>query len=236
MYVKELWRYPIKSMAGERIQRTQVGSQGFAGDRQVLVWGPNGRVLTARRHFRLLGLKGTLGADGQARIDGYLWNSPEALTLVREAAGPGAQVFFHDGPDRFDVLPLLVTTDGALAAFGHDRRRLRPNIIIGGVQGLAERTWPGKYLRMGEVVIGVQDRRARCVMTTYHPDTLEQDPDILRSIVEKFDGELALNCHVVRGGEIGMGDSVTLISDWREDELSTGADLRTKNGTVNLLN
>jgi hypothetical protein len=33
----------------------------------------------------------------------------------------------YEGPERFDILPLLITSDGALAAFGHDPRRLRPN-------------------------------------------------------------------------------------------------------------
>jgi len=33
------------------------------------------------------------------------------------------------------VVPLLVATDGAIAAFGHDGRRLRPNIAVGGVEG-----------------------------------------------------------------------------------------------------
>jgi len=48
---------------------------------------------------------------------------------------------------RFDVPPLLVATDGASAVFGHDPRRLRPNIVIGGVDGLSEREWPGACLR-----------------------------------------------------------------------------------------
>ena len=77
---------------------------------------------------------------------------------------------------RFDVLPLLVATDGAIAAFGRDRRRLRPNLVIGGVPGLDERRWPGRRLRIGDVVIEVDSLRGRCVMTTVDPDSLEQDP------------------------------------------------------------
>jgi hypothetical protein len=40
-----------------------------------------------------------------------------------------------------------VATDGAIAALGADGRRLRPNIVIAGVEGLAERTWPGRRIR-----------------------------------------------------------------------------------------
>jgi uncharacterized protein YcbX len=212
MQVKEIWRFPVKSMAGERLDAVRLDKLGLDGDRKVLVRGANGRVITSRTHHKLLGLKGTLGTDGEARISGLVWNTPEALELVKKAAGPRAELFFYDGPERFDVLPLLVATDGALAAFGHDSRRLRPNLVIGGVDGLAERSWPGKCLRIGEVVIGVQNLRGRCVMTTFDPDTLEQNPRVLREILQKFDGQLALNCYVIRGGEIHADDSVELFS------------------------
>ena len=216
MYIKELWRFPVKSMAGEKLARISVGELGFAGDRRVLVLGPNGRVLTSRTHHKLLGLHGTLGVDGQPLISGHPWNSEEALKLVREATVPDAQLISYDGPERFDILPLLVATDGAIETFGHDSRRLRPNIIVGGVEGLAERTWPGKCLGIGDAVIGIQDLRGRCVMTTYDPDSLEQNPHVLKEIVQKFGGRLALNCFVIRGGELQVGDPVEFTADCRQ--------------------
>jgi hypothetical protein len=45
----------------------------------------------------------------------------------------------YNGAERFDVLPLLVATDGAINHMGFDGRRLRPNIVIGGVEGMKER-------------------------------------------------------------------------------------------------
>jgi len=209
-------------MAGERLTQVQMGELGFEGDRKVLVLGANGRMLTSRTHHQLLGFRGTLGADGQALISGYPWNSEDALALVRKAVGPGAELIYHQGPARFDILPLLVATDGAVEAFGHDFRRLRPNIVVGGVQGLDERNWPGKCLRVGDAVIGVQDLRARCVMTTYDPDTLEQNPRILKEIVQKFGGELALNSFVIRGGELKVGDKVKLAADCELPRVARG--------------
>jgi len=210
MYVKEIWRYPAKSMAGERVNQTKVDALGLADDRKILVKGPNGRVLTARTHPRLLGLKGTLDAEGQARISGHLWNSPEALALVKAAVGTNAELFYYEGPERFDVLPLLVATDGAIDHMGFDGRRLRPNIVIGGVEGLAEREWPGHNLKIGEAVIHAAQLRGRCVMTNYDPDTLKQDLNVLKRIVREFDGVMALDCSVVSGGVIREGDPVTL--------------------------
>jgi uncharacterized protein YcbX len=209
MFVKELWRYPVKSMGGERIRDAEIGPLGISGDRTVFVR-RRGRVVTSRTDFRLLGLKGTLGADGVPNISGFPWNSAEAIAQVREAAGAEAELVHYEGPDRFDVLPLLVATDGAIAHMGFDGRRLRPNIVIGGVDDLAERTWPGRRLRIGPVLIGAAELRSRCVMTTYDPDTLSQDVGILKRIVKELDGTMALDCSVVTGGAIHEGDAVTL--------------------------
>jgi uncharacterized protein len=101
-----------------------------------------------------------------------------------------------------------VITDGAIAAFGRDGRRLRPNIVIGGVDGLAERDWPGAELHVGDAVIGLHSRRARCVMTTFDPDSLAQDADVLRDINRRFGGEIALNAWVLQPGRISEGDAV----------------------------
>jgi len=170
-----------------------------------------GRVITSRSHPRFLGHKSTLGSDGEPLVDGRPWRSPEVAAEVETIAGVAARLVRYDDADRFDVLPLLIATDGAIAAFGHDLRRLRPNIVIGGVEGLGERDWPGACLRIGKVLIGVQDLRLRCIMTSFDPDTMVQDKEITRGIYRRFEGKLALNCFVIQGGEINVGDDATLV-------------------------
>ena len=54
--------------------------------------------------------------------------------------------------------------------------------MVGGVEGLAEREWPGGCLSIGKTVIGVQDLRSRCIMTAYDPDTQVRDKEITRDI------------------------------------------------------
>lgn len=213
MRVAEIWRYPVKSMAGEKLDRATLTGLGIEGDRIVHVEDATGRVITSRTHSRLLGSHATLDASGEARIDELPWTSPESHRKVIEIVGPGAVLVRDDSARRFDVLPLLVATDGALGAFGHDSRRLRPNIVIGGVEGLAERSWEGGCLRIGEAIIGIEDLRQRCVMTTYDPDTLHQNINVLKEIVRKFDGKLALNCYVIQPGEIHVGDTVEFFRD-----------------------
>jgi uncharacterized protein len=212
MYVAEIWRYPVKSMAGERLAEVTVGPLGLEGDRVVHVEDARGRVVTARTHPTLLGHRASLGPQGEPFVDGRPWTDASIHAAVQTIVGPGARLIRDDSADRFDILPLLVATDGAISAFGYDGRRLRPNLVIGGVQGLDERTWPGECLRIGDVEIALADLRGRCVMTTFDPDTLEQDRWVLRRIVERFGGKVALNAAVVRGGLIRQGDLVDLIT------------------------
>jgi uncharacterized protein len=209
--VAGLWRYPVKSLAGESLTAALMGRDGIPGDRLVRVRGPEG-VRTARRQYRLLGLRATFDRDGHTRIDGHLWDSADALALIKNAAGADAWLEAWDGLDRFDIMPLLVATDGSVAAFGRDIRRLRPNILIAGVEGTDERSWPGAKLHIGtDVVLRIDSLRARCHMTTIDPDTLEVDPHVLKDIVRRFDGRLALNAEVERVGTLRVGDPVRLV-------------------------
>jgi hypothetical protein len=209
VHIAELWRYPVKSMAGERLMRAEITLDGIAGDRAALIVRGD-RIITSRTHPRLLSHHATLDEDGTPLVDGEKWDSPIVAGWIRNAAGADAEIMRYDGPERFDVLPLLVATDGAIASLGEDSRRLRPNIIIGGVEGLAERSWEGKFLRAGDVVIRIRDLRQRCVMTTYDPDTLEQNAGVLRKIVREFGGRIALNCSVEAGGVIEAGQTVEI--------------------------
>jgi uncharacterized protein len=211
VYVKEIWRYPVKSMAGEQLQTARLTESGVDGDRIVQVRDGWGNTATARTYPDLLGFKAALGPDGEPLVDGRPWNDPSVLADVRKVVGPQARLVRDESLDRFDILPLLVATDGAVADFGRDRRRLRSNILVGGVAGEQEREWEGGRLLIRDVVIGIHDLRARCNMTTFDPDTLAHDPNVLRDIVKRFEGKLALNCEVVKGGEIRVGTEVEFV-------------------------
>ena len=211
MRVAELWRYPVKSLAGEPLDSAEISADGIPGDRVVQVYDAKGRIVTARTAPRLLGLKATLGQTGKPLVNGHAWTAPEVAATIEAAAGAGARLVRDDAPGRFDVLPLLVATDGAINALGLDRRRFRPNILVAGVNGLAEREWPGRRAQVGEAIIGFKKLRGRCVMTTYDPDTIEQDPTVLRRIVQEMGGRLALDTYVVQGGRVAVGDPVDLL-------------------------
>lgn len=210
MHVAAIWRYPVKSMAGERIESARLTENGIEGDRVVQVYDALGHVATSRTYPDLLGMHARIGEDGIPFVDGLPWHDPQVLAAVRKVVGPEATLAMDDSAERFDILPLLVATDGAIQAFGRDVRRLRPNLVIGGVEGMAERGWQGRQLSIGGVVIGLHDLRGRCIMTTFDPDTLEHDPTVLRDIVRRFGGRLALNAEVLTGGVIRTGERAEL--------------------------
>ena len=90
MKFTEIWRYPVKTMAGELLQRVMVGPLGVEGDRIVHVEDARGRVITSRSHPRFLSHKGTLGADGEPLVDGGEWHATggSQLMMARVCAEP----------------------------------------------------------------------------------------------------------------------------------------------------
>jgi|GEM_PF-3822009 len=90
-HVQQLWRYPVKSMAGESLERAEVLADGIVGDRLVVVHGPDG-VLTSRTRPGLLSLHATLSPDGEPLIAHVPAGSDAAAALVRMVAGPDVEL------------------------------------------------------------------------------------------------------------------------------------------------
>jgi len=210
MHVSGLWRYPVKSLAGEALESAEVTQGGIAGDRTVHVSGSRG-PLTGRTRYGLLTVPAGTSHDGVPQVGGHAWDSAAAAAIIREHGGPDARLVADDGPERFDVLNLLVATDGAVERFGHDVRRLRPNLLLAGIPAEVEATMPGQAIAIGDVLIGVHSVRSRCVVTSIDPDTGDQNLDVFRHIRSAFGGELALNCWVIRAGTVRIGDDARLV-------------------------
>ena len=87
----------------------------------------------------MLGLQGGLDRTGRPTIEGVPWDDPAALAAIRAVTEADAELVFYDGdgPQRFDVLPISLATDGGVAAVGVDRRRFRAGVYLEGVPA-----WP----------------------------------------------------------------------------------------------
>jgi uncharacterized protein YcbX len=69
MYVVEIWRYPVKSMAGEQLQTARLTASGIDGDRVIQVRNSRGRTVTSRTHPGLLGHRAALDQQGNTLVD-----------------------------------------------------------------------------------------------------------------------------------------------------------------------
>jgi uncharacterized protein YcbX len=116
VHVAELWRHPVKSLQGERLDEAVVVDSGLSGDRGFgIVDSETGMVLTARRVPPLLFASSRLTESGvEVRLpDGDVLDAPSAhaddvlskwigrrVTLVgAESFGPGIGEFFQDSID-----------------------------------------------------------------------------------------------------------------------------------------
>jgi uncharacterized protein len=203
--VAELWRYPVKSLQGERLTAASLGPAGIDGDRRwALVDAATGAVLTARRTPDMLFAAARLRADGGVEVvlpDGTVTAEDAVLSawlgfpVVLRPALEGA---FHDEPG-FRVS--LVST-GTLGRW--DRRRFRANVVLDGdgEDGLA-----GARVRLGGAVLDVRAPIDRCVMVT-RPQAggIGRDTAVLKTVHRERAGTLAMGAAVAEPGEVRVGD------------------------------
>ncbi len=236
MQVAELWRYPVKSLQGERLTTVDVGPEGLAGDRQWALFDvATGYGLTARRVPDLLFLSGRLRADGHVEVvvpDGTVTSDDAVLSewlgrsvALRAAAdAPGERLYENPnevgaaGEYDWDAFP------GARGAFHDssrtrvslvstgtlgtwDRRRFRANVVL---DGAGEDALVGRRVGLGGAVLDVVKQVDRCVMVTRpQPGGIGRDNGVLKTIHRERDGCLAIGALVARTGTVAVGDELT---------------------------
>ncbi|HJV08961.1 MAG TPA: MOSC N-terminal beta barrel domain-containing protein [Acidimicrobiales bacterium] len=232
MRVVELWRYPLKSAQGERLEASAVTDLGLAWDRSLaLVDVATGRALTARREPQLLMLSATV-VDGQVRLStpaGHALASDDEVSdwlghPVRVARPPADQPAEYDYPlDNFDESGPWSTWTGP-AGVWHDSnrtrvsilstaslrdwptRRFRPNVVV---DGAGEDDLVGRRIRIGSTVLDVVKRIDRCVMVTRpQPGGIERDLSVLKAVNRETDGFRGVGALVATAGDIHAGDEV----------------------------
>ncbi|HEX7722853.1 MAG TPA: MOSC domain-containing protein [Pyrinomonadaceae bacterium] len=97
-----------------------------------------------------------------------------------------------------------------------DLRRFRPNVVLetNSVEPFEENSWVGRTLIFGEgnsgAVVGVTMKDERCVMVNFDPDTAERDSEVMKAVVRLNENYAGVYGTVVRTGELGVGQVVTL--------------------------
>ncbi len=208
--VAELWRYPVKGLRGEAVERVEVAAGGIPGDRCLAVVDERG-IVTGRRKQRMIGLPATLDGRGEPFVDGHPWDSRESVAAIREVAGRAAKLTRPAGGHEHDAAQILLLSDGSVAQLGYDRRRFRPNLYVEGAAGPAEQAWIGRRVRVGELLLAVDEPCERCVITTIDPDTIEIDLEVLERARRELGGLMGVYCSVVEPGAVAVGDAVSVL-------------------------
>ena len=235
MRVQEIWRYPVKSMQGERLDVADVELQGLRGDRAYALFDTaTGLGLTGRRVPQLLFAAAAYRDDGTVKItlpDGRTADD-DALSdwlgrpvALRSAAEPGERVY--ENPADFEHDAGWHPFSGSTGAF-HDsgqvnvsllslatiaewpRRRFRANVIL---DGEGEDALVGSRVVLGSTELDVRGRIERCVMVTRpQPDgiggPIEKDLEVLRTIHRERGSRLAIGATVVTPGRFAIGDEL----------------------------
>lgn len=221
--VVEVWRYPVKSMAGESLDSCAVGEQGLEGDRRwaLVDWTPNraGKPLTIREEERLMTYRARLAAGvleilaptgevralDEAMVSHLATEASRPLTL-RELEGAN----FDDSPVLLVNLA-AVTEFEAEAGVSVDRRRFRANLYVDGLEPSEEISWLGRRVAVGGVELAVVKQCERCVVITRDPDSTAATPALLRVLAETRETYMGLYCQVTRPGRVAVGDPVHVV-------------------------
>jgi uncharacterized protein YcbX len=234
--VAALWRWPVKSMAGERVNAMRVDGRGAGGDRtHAVLYEHKGALkpLTAREAPRLLAWQGLYPFNLDGGLDParppfavvvapdghrYRWGDPRLRFALERDLGRPVQL-------RRDVqgmpdLPntLLVTLQSTLDALGDelggpiDPRRFRTNLHLDlDVPAWSELGWEGGELALeGGVRLRLLHPCERCAIPTRDPDTQDKWPGLLKHLNAEHQQVFGVNARVVANGRVSVGEAVEL--------------------------
>jgi uncharacterized protein YcbX len=236
-HVRELVRYPVKSMAGVATESAFLGWHGLDGDRRFAfrrLGDDSGfPFLTASRLSALLlyhpfGLDESSGEPLPTHVrtpagTDLALRSAELQGEVAERLGSGVEMMkLKNG--IFDDAAVSVISFATIAGIGReagvelDRRRFRANIFLETADELfIEDEWVGGTLVFGDSesspAVSVTARDVRCMMINLDPDTAMQDARPLKTVVRLNNNNAGVYGTVVRTGTIRVGEPVSLILD-----------------------
>ena len=233
--IRELFRYPVKSMAGVAVASALLGWHGLEGDRRFAFRRMTDNTgfpwLTASRLPSLL-LYQPFGHDTNAKEPSPTHvRTPEGVDLALRGEELRADISHRFGSDVelmklnhgiFDAASISVITLATIlgvesgAGTKHDVRRFRPNIVLEAHEGqpFGEDNWLGGTVVFGDseagAAINVTIRDERCMMINLDPDTAKQDPAVMRAVVRMNQNHAGVYATVVREGISSVGQPVKL--------------------------
>jgi uncharacterized protein YcbX len=229
--VRALYRYPVKSTAGQALETAAVTATGLRHDRRWAVYTEDGGIASGKRTRRFRPVLGLMdwasSADDDDDVpelvspDGvrYRVDDPAAAAALTAAFGQRLTLRPETTVQHHDESPLHLVTTSSLAAIealvgsAVDQRRFRANIIVdtGAEPVFLEGDWTGTELTVGaEVVIQLAAGMPRCVMVDHAQAGVCATPGVLRPLGAGNRTELGQLARASRFGTLRVGDPVRL--------------------------
>jgi uncharacterized protein YcbX len=240
-HVEAIFRYPVKSMGGERLEVATMGWHGLEGDRRLAFRQVNDRSgfpwLSAGRLPDLLRFTPQRSEDGPPgdlpthirTPDGEdlpLFGEELAAEVGRRHRAPVQMMQLKHG--MFDEATISVIASdtvrevGRLAGRDVDARRFRPNVLVRLLRSgpFQEDEWVGSELSFGEgddaPAISVTMRDIRCSMLSLDPDSATPAPEVLKAVVQTHQNTAGIYGTVTRIGRLAVGQTVLLRASTEE--------------------
>jgi uncharacterized protein YcbX len=234
-HVEALFRYPVKSMAGEPLEAAQMGWHGLEGDRRLAFrrihdrggfpWLTAGKLPDLVRFAPQRG-EGTAPGDLPTHIrtpDGVdmpVFGEHLAAEVGRRYGAPVQMMQLNHG--IFDEATISVIASDTvreiarLAWRSPDVRRFRPNVVVRLLRSapFQEDEWVGSVLSFGEAhdapAVTVTMPDVRCSMVNLDPDSASPAPEILKAVVRANQNNAGVYGTVTRIGRLAVGQTVFL--------------------------
>jgi uncharacterized protein YcbX len=205
--IARLWRYPVKSLAGEALERADLATEGLVGDRVSALFvaheghARNGKTFRGKEH-NLLHTVTTIGDAQRLAAD-------RDVALSARSDGP----YFDDAPVSVLVDRWLAEAE-RLVGYALDPLRYRPNLYVRAAADFAgsETDLVGTVLSAGDVRLRVSHPIERCVTTTYDVRTGESDPAVLRAVAQRRANLMGVYCVVEAPGSVRVGDRLVILA------------------------
>ncbi|MCF6138989.1 MOSC domain-containing protein [Pseudalkalibacillus berkeleyi] len=225
--VKQIVRYPVKSMQGEYMEAVRIHTHGVEGD-HIFAWekkGQPGDYLTIPKYPFLLNYGVNLKSNGTLSIsENENIFSSEKLEEVdshfSDKAGLHvtlASMNIAEGQTSYWEYPLLIASTSSLEKMKElskreqlDMLRFRPNLIIDFEKDtpFLEEQWIGEELTINDVVLKIEKGCERCSYVNVDSITKEIDANVLKTVVKENKNIFGVYASVKKTGEIRVGDSI----------------------------
>ena len=231
--IRQLGRYPVKSMRGESLATATLTLQGVLADRRYAFVQTASRSsfpwLTARELPELLCYRPCVEKASPQEVEVTV-TAPGGVKLpiksheLRQAleARSGRELFLlYDYRGSYDVAPVslisrqTITRIAEESATEEDAWRFRPNLLVDLEDGEAfdELNWVGRIVRVGDAArIAITEVDQRCMMITLDPASAKPSPAVLRCVAQQHKQCAGVYATVLTPGEVRVGDTVSLES------------------------